>query len=67
MGIDDKGCAKGQFESCGIRPQIVDKLRERGAELPDDMFERRVMSTPTITAAPPVAAVKGFGAVKKAG
>jgi pilus assembly protein CpaF len=66
-GIDEKGCAKGHFEACGIRPQILDQLRERGAELPDDLFDRRVMNSPSAPAAPPVASGKPFGAVKKSG
>jgi pilus assembly protein CpaF len=42
-GIDAAGNAQGQFEACGVRPQMVERLRERGAELPENLFHRRVM------------------------
>ncbi|HTV49415.1 MAG TPA: CpaF family protein, partial [Phycisphaerae bacterium] len=42
-GIDEKGCAKGQFEICGVVPRILPKLKERGAMLPPDMFRTMVI------------------------
>ncbi|HTV49423.1 MAG TPA: CpaF family protein [Phycisphaerae bacterium] len=42
-GVDEKGCAQGQFEICGVVPRILPKLKERGAMLPADMFKNRVM------------------------
>ncbi|MDB5172567.1 MAG: tadA capF [Phycisphaerales bacterium] len=45
LGIDDEGNARGQFEACGVRPQLFERLRERGADLPDDLFHRRVLAT----------------------
>ena len=44
MGVDASGATRGQFEACGVRPQVLDKLRERGTELPDNLFQRRVLS-----------------------
>jgi pilus assembly protein CpaF len=44
-GLDAKGRARGDFQACGIRPKILETLRERGAEIPDDMFQRRILST----------------------
>ena len=40
-GLDEHGAAKGYFEACGVRPRILDRLRERGAELPESLFQRR--------------------------
>ena len=42
-GVDPKGSVVGQFESCGTRPQILDRLQAEGIELPSNIFERRVM------------------------
>jgi pilus assembly protein CpaF len=43
LGIDAEGNARGQFEACGVRPQMFERLRERGSDLPDDLFHRRVL------------------------
>jgi len=51
MGIDDRGHARGQFEACGVRPRIVDRLRDRGSTLPETLFQRRVLGVgPTSSA-----------------
>jgi pilus assembly protein CpaF len=53
-GLDDGGNARGHFEACGVRPQMLDRLRERGSTLPENLFQRRVLSParPTNGAAP---------------
>ncbi len=56
-GLDDEGNAKGHFEACGVRPQLLTRLRERGSDLPDNLFQRRIMSS-----APPLAAGPRMGA-----
>ena len=43
--LDEHGAAKGYFEACGIRPRILDRLRERGAELPEHLFQRRQLAS----------------------
>jgi len=54
MGVDASGSTRGQFEACGVRPQILDKLRERGSELPENLFHRRVLGKRTMmTSVPP--------------
>jgi pilus assembly protein CpaF len=45
QGVDDSGNAFGQFESCGVRPQLVNKLQAQGVSLPVDMFHRRILET----------------------
>lgn len=40
-GVGEDGHAHGYFETTGIRPQLVDRLRERGVDLPAGMFHRR--------------------------
>ncbi len=45
MGIDENGVARGQYEACGVRPQMLEKLKERGAALPETLFQRRVLSS----------------------
>jgi len=42
-GVDDDGNARGHFEACGVRPQLIDRLRERGEQLPDELFRKRVL------------------------
>lgn len=48
-GVDDQGRACGNFEACGVRPRIVERLRDRGSKLPDDLFMRRVLSPAATT------------------
>jgi pilus assembly protein CpaF len=43
-GVDKDGYARGHFEACGVRPQLADTLRDRGVELPDDLFRQRVLN-----------------------
>jgi pilus assembly protein CpaF len=49
IGIDDDGHAKGHFEACGVRPQILNRLLQEGLSFPDDLFRQR-----TLTAKSPV-------------
>ena len=44
-GVDSDGNAYGQFECCGVRPKLVEKLLASGVEMPVTMFQRRVMQT----------------------
>lgn len=45
QGVDSNGNAYGQFECCGVRPKLVEKLLASGVEVPVTMFQRRVMQT----------------------
>lgn len=45
QGVDEKGHAWGRFESCGVRPRLVDKLIAQGMDIPADLFQRRVLET----------------------
>ena len=40
-GIDSQGHAKGYFEACDIRPQMLERMREEGLSLPASVFQRR--------------------------
>ena len=42
-GVDDTGHACGQFEACGVRPLLLNRLHAKGAEVPIDLFKRRVL------------------------
>jgi len=42
-GVGEDGHARGYFEACGVRPQLLDRLREQGAKIPDNLFQRRVL------------------------
>jgi pilus assembly protein CpaF len=42
-GIDDSGKACGQFEACGVRPLLLNRLQARGVTVPGDLFKRRVL------------------------
>jgi pilus assembly protein CpaF len=52
-GVDSEGMARGQFEACGIRPKLLDKLRERGSDLPEHLFQRRVLVSRRPSPVPP--------------
>jgi pilus assembly protein CpaF len=43
-GITADGHAKGQFEACGVRPRVLDRLIAEGSDLPQSLFERRVLA-----------------------
>jgi pilus assembly protein CpaF len=45
QGVDENGYAFGRFESCGVRPRLVDKLIAQGINIPADLFQRRVLET----------------------
>jgi pilus assembly protein CpaF len=38
-GIDSKGKVKGEFISTGIMPKFIQKLKERGINLPPDLIK----------------------------
>jgi pilus assembly protein CpaF len=43
VGVDGDGNAYGQFEACGVCPQLIERLKAYGAHLPQNMFMRRVL------------------------
>jgi pilus assembly protein CpaF len=43
-GVDDKGHASGQFEACGVRPLLLNRLQSKGVDVPLDLFKRRVLT-----------------------
>ena len=43
LGVDKEGNAHGQFEVCGVRPNLVSKLQEEGIDIPQGLFQRRVL------------------------
>jgi pilus assembly protein CpaF len=43
-GLDDKRVAQGYFQSTGIRPHCLERLASFGVALPQDLFERRMLS-----------------------
>jgi pilus assembly protein CpaF len=42
-GVDETGHASGQFEACGVRPLLLNRLKAKGMEMPSDMFQHRVL------------------------
>jgi len=42
-GLGEGGHARGHFESCGVRPHLLDRIKAEGIDLPIDMFQRRVL------------------------
>jgi pilus assembly protein CpaF len=51
-GVDPDGHAQGQFEGCGIRPRLMDRLEAEGNRLPANLFERKALAmTNTVPAA----------------
>lgn len=43
-GVDESGNASGHFEACGVRPLLLDRLREKGVKLAPDMFQHRILT-----------------------
>jgi pilus assembly protein CpaF len=46
-GVGKGGHAEGYFEACGVRPQLLGRLKAYGAEVPVDMFRHRVLARTT--------------------
>jgi len=44
-GVNGEGKAYGYFESTGIRPTFLERLKAAGAEVDVDIFERRVLGS----------------------
>jgi pilus assembly protein CpaF len=44
-GVDDSGNACGQFEACGVRPLLLNRLKASGVDVPLDLFRQRVLAT----------------------
>ncbi len=42
-GVDEEGHASGNFEACGVRPLLLNRLKAKGVEVPLDLFKRRVL------------------------
>ena len=45
-GVDENSNAYGDFEVCGVRPQLLGRLKAFGVEMPPDMFHRRALPKP---------------------
>jgi pilus assembly protein CpaF len=52
--IDAEGNAAGQFEACGVRPQLFDRICAEGVKLQQELFRARVL--PAASPAPAAAA-----------
>jgi pilus assembly protein CpaF len=40
-GLDGNGAVKGRFKATGIRPRFVEKLKARGIQVPQELFDPR--------------------------
>ena len=45
LGVNDRGCAYGQFVATGIRPSFLERIKASGLDLNADLFSRRVLLT----------------------
>jgi len=45
-GVDENGNACGQFETCGVRPRLLERLKAHGVDMPPNMFHQRVLAKP---------------------
>ncbi len=45
QGVDADGNAQGQFLATGIRPRCMERIESRGRNLPENLFERRVIES----------------------
>jgi pilus assembly protein CpaF len=43
-GVGADGHAQGQFEGCGIRPRLMDRIEAEGNKLPASLFERKALA-----------------------
>ena len=52
-GVDDSGRAQGSFYATGNVPKLCDRLAERGIEIPQQLFEKRVLGVTKKNGSPP--------------
>lgn len=52
LGVDEEGHAQGRFESCGVRPLVLQKLQAEAVKLPETMFQRRVLKSASSSGLP---------------
>ncbi len=45
-GVDERGNAFGDFEVCGVRPNLLTRFKAFGVEMPPEMFQHRVLPAP---------------------
>lgn len=45
-GVDENGNAYGDFEVCGVRPRLLNRLKVHGIEMAPDMFQQRILPKP---------------------
>lgn len=45
-GIDEDGNAYGDFEVCGVRPRLLNRLEAHGVEMAPDVFQLRILPEP---------------------
>ena len=43
-GVGKDGHACGQFEACGVRPHLLNKLKAEGVEVPLNFFQHRTLT-----------------------
>ncbi|MEK6239394.1 MAG: ATPase, T2SS/T4P/T4SS family, partial [Planctomycetales bacterium] len=43
-GLDEHGCANGYFAATGNRPHCLERLAQAGVKVPNELFERRILS-----------------------
>ncbi|MFC1634461.1 CpaF family protein [Planctomycetota bacterium] len=48
-GIDENGNAYGNFEVCGVRPRLLNRLKAHGIEMAPDLFQQRILHKPSFT------------------
>jgi pilus assembly protein CpaF len=44
-GVGPDGHAKGQFEGCGMRPRLLERIEAEGMSLPVHLFERKALGS----------------------
>ncbi len=45
IGVDEQGHTYGNFEVCGVCPQLLNRLTVKGANVPRDLFRKRIITT----------------------
>jgi pilus assembly protein CpaF len=42
-GVNEKRVAEGYFSTTGVRPNFLDRLVSAGENVPNEMFEQRIL------------------------
>ncbi len=44
-GVGEDGHAQGDFEACGVRPHLLNRIHSEGIDMPHELFQQRILGS----------------------